>query len=137
MPRSAGSKAARRRGGPPSRGPSPRRPPRSSARPVARSGHRGRPRSQGGRGCPRPLVRRGRGSPALASRSRRTGSWSWGDDILRQVALEAGAGDALEGFHVPAPGSRDDVVGERGSGGGLVPWLGLEPVAHELLVEAG
>ena len=62
---------------------------------------------------------------------------SSGDDVLREIAIEAGAGDPLVGGDVALARAVDDLGRERGAGCGLVPRLALEPVAHELLVEAG
>ena len=53
-----------------------------------------------------------------------------------EIALEARAGDPFVGLDVARPGALDDVVGQRRPGSRLVPRLGLQPVAHELLVEA-
>ena len=57
-------------------------------------------------------------------------------DVLREVALEARAGDPLERLDVAGPGAVDDVGGQLRARARSCPRLRLEPVADELLVEA-
>ena len=58
------------------------------------------------------------------------------DDVVVEVALEARAGDPLERLDVACARAGDDVRRQLRPGRRLVPRLRLEPVAHELLVEA-
>src|SRR6266576_2991421 len=66
----------------------------------------------------------------------RSDSSSWADHVLPEVALEARTGDPLVGLDVAGARPGHDLGWERRAGRGLVPRLGLQPVAHELLVEA-
>ena len=121
-PRSAGWRTARRRAARRRRAPLPRRPRRPSARPAGRRARRG-PRS-----TPRwsrlPSTARPCGSrmPGFGRHvDGEADGCSSGDDVLREVALEAGAGDPLERLDVARAGPRDDVVGQRRAGRRLVP----------------
>src|SRR4029079_14919176 len=117
--------------------PRPRSAPRPSAPPAARPEPPRRSRRRGGRGCPRPPAPAGRGCPPSAGRSPRTGTRSWRDHVLLEIALETGAGDPLERLDVARARARDDRLRELGARLPLVPRLALQPVAHELFVEAG
>ena len=59
-----------------------------------------------------------------------------GSLILLEIAIEARSGDPLECLDIAPPRAGDDVGGQLGPGSRLVPQLGLQPVADELLVEA-
>src|SRR5512140_645467 len=58
------------------------------------------------------------------------------DDVLPEVAIEAGIGDPLERLDVARPRAGDDVGWELRPRRRLVPRLALQPVADELLVVA-